>query len=153
MLIPQVRDHPCTVMSSANCRRRKLKSSLAVVRQIAREELVDQAVESENSGRFPQDVFTKLGELGPPRFAVSGRGRRFRSTICRLPPGHRGVGDSLAICWPRRERPHAQRTRVGKLRDENSRPASFPTCSGRASWCVLLIRAGGGSDAAARDAR
>lgn len=54
---------------------------LAVVRQIAREELVDQSVESESSGRFPRDVFTKLGELGllglPYPVEVGGSGQPF----------------------------------------------------------------------------
>ena len=37
---------------------------LAVVRQLAREELAPLAVRYEAEGRFPREVFTKLGELG-----------------------------------------------------------------------------------------
>ena len=37
---------------------------LAVVRQLAREELAPLAVRYEAEGRFPREVFTKLGEVG-----------------------------------------------------------------------------------------
>ncbi|MGA9148440.1 MAG: acyl-CoA dehydrogenase family protein, partial [Candidatus Nanopelagicales bacterium] len=37
---------------------------LAIVRQLAREELTPMAAQYEAEGRFPREVFSKLGQIG-----------------------------------------------------------------------------------------
>ena len=88
---------------------------LAVVRQLAREELAPLAVRYEAEGRFPREVFTKLGEVGLLGLPYP---EEYGERSNRLPSTSKSLRNSQAHGCPLRwgQRPHTQCACVGKLR-------------------------------------